>query len=127
MSRWNHAERIGLVTTAIAAVIILFLHNPIDGYRVQRVVDHSVVVSKNCSEDKTKEYYALVQLPRDNSPQAIERGFRINQLANECFELSHQYEEEVLPFSEWSSTNPIVAWLGSIAHLLGTLAALGAI
>ena len=126
-SQQSLIQKLGLVVTAIAAIIIAFLHNPLDGYRIQKVVNRSQVVMKDCSKEKLKEYYDLVRAPNDMTPQSIARGFRRNELANECFELETHYDDEMLPFSEWSSSNPIVAWLGPIVHLLGALVALGAI
>ena len=124
----NKLQRVGYIAALGGAILVVFLHNPLDGYTTERLVTTSAVVPKECSAEKMAEYRRLGEVPENlQTREGVDRLHRRNELSHECFELAHDSNNETLTFSEWSSKAPIVAWLGSVIHVLAALVAVFAV
>lgn len=97
--------RTGMFMGLLLALLVIFLHNPIAGYTTSYEVES--VRPAGCTSINTLEQLKAASL------EDISKQF------NEC---AGSPTEKALPFTAWSSNEPIVNWLGSVMHLLQTLA-----
>lgn len=143
----NSTQRKGFAITLILMVFLVFLHNPLDGYRIDESSirfkeDRNPKCSKQEFKDRIKfEYQSKWPLNKWNEfadadplPVNIDKwsdakiyewrndfAVKAAKLNEKCITLLTYYDEETLPFSEWESKSPMIFWFGSVIHILGAL------
>jgi hypothetical protein len=122
-SQYGTPQRIALFFAIVGMVVVVLLHNPLDGSTTHTLVTNSAFVPKDCPEEKRKEYERIRWTLRDlSTEEGRARELRNGELFNECFREESSLSVQDLPFSDWASKQPVVSWLGSVVH---TLAGLG--
>ena len=124
----NNAQRKGFALALIAIVVLIFLHNPLDGYRISETkTSYTDVVRSHCTQkdaDEAKRLYTQSIWPIDNwnfwtegyldpLPKDIESWPKIKQLEwqstfaqraqsirSRCIDMQSKSYEETLPFTE---------------------------
>lgn len=144
----NSTQRIGFSVGLISMVLIVFLHNPLDGYKFEvrhdRIEEH---LKSECSQKDLDEMTNLsiqagtppsqwreflanpVPLPNDwdkwdgikRTEWMISLDQKAGAISDRCLDKQTIIEYETRPFAEWSTINPLVWWLGSLVHLLSAL------
>lgn len=142
----NHTQRIGFATALIAMVLVVFLHNPVEGYKTEEEKTRNErVFSSECTEGEVLEadrLRSMFNFPIENwmlnfdpLPEGIkswphEKQYewkvqfqvRATEIYNRCQVriVGHPYSEP-MPISEWRSQSPLIDWLGSVVNLLQAL------
>ncbi len=143
----SNIQRMGFAMSLIAMVALIFLHNPIDGYQIETTeYRNEKIVRPKCTRDEVSEGEMLQlkgRLPLEKWHElnfgSLPEGFETwpfhkqiewqrstylvpgDEIMNRCVDIRTYYYGEVLPISEWRSSNPLVAWFGTVIHLLGAL------
>lgn len=143
----NEMQRKGYAATLLLMVLLIFLHNPLDGYQVTKSIplwreSHNPdCSSKEISDAKHLDLQSKWPLNKwdefqgfEPIPEGILDGpiikelqwrnsvaARAKKVLDKCISIHHYSREEVLPFSEWMSNAPLFSWLGQVIHLLGAI------
>ncbi|KGS06591.1 hypothetical protein [Burkholderia pseudomallei] len=103
MRQLKKSQRIALFCGLFIALSTLLAHNPLDGYVTE--VTWTVPPSSDCPNPTLDELKAMSQADIDRN-MVLTRKF--------C----GGYESRALPLSQWTSTQPMIGWLGNLVHLL---------
>ena len=117
----NKSQRIILATSALLAVIVLFLHNPTGGYLLEETRMGSRYLEKSlpgCNSVRLEELIQAIQ--RLSNAEALEK----DKLAQLCFPSEAVEYQVTLPFSDWRSKAAVLPWLSSVANALWSLIAI---
>lgn len=107
-ARQNPIQRLGFFGSIAIAVLVLFLHFPIDGYKIGY---YETPYYDNFSGPETTTTY--IQCPDSYTLDT-------HKIYSRCMS-STENKFEMLPFSEWKSKAPIVEWFGSVIHAITAL------
>lgn len=108
----NAIQKIGFIAASLLAILIIFLHNPLDGY--ESIADNSLTALENTLKCDDALYEKL------NQDQLREK-FSDEELATRNHRNVIECEAPPLPLSEWRSTSPMISWLGSVVHTVATI------
>lgn len=112
----NRIQKAGSLLSFFIFVILVFLHNPIDGYTVSYKInyDSRPILGWYLPPDHPDaDCYARFQTLND---EKISREFR--DVVLDGMEKAGCWDERILPLKEWSSNAPFIEWLGSVVHFI---------
>lgn len=112
----NRIQRAGSLLFFFIFVVLVFLHNPIDGYTVSYRLDYNTrpLFGLYVTPDpQDADCYQRFQTLND---EKISREFR--DIVVDKMEKAGCWDERLLPLTEWSSNAPFIEWLGSVIHFI---------
>ena len=143
----NTTQRAGFAAALIGVILILVLHNPLDGYTFEKRIELTSwePLRNVCTKDEFDEASSLLATHMEfddyvklfpNAPvnsnsnkwtAEEKRQWRLNRLSrqqllsNKCFAKVLRHRDDTLPIEEWASNRPLIEWLGSLVHLFGVV------
>lgn len=145
---FNSIQRVGIATTLIVISVLTFLHNPFNGYiTTYTEIDEKQTIKQGCTQGDIFEAKTLMlkgnhsldieawnmlfldPLPSDINSWPLEKKKKWQQdlfshglnIWNRCVHYEKTEYEADLPISAWTSKEPIIFWLASVANLLTTI------
>lgn len=113
LSNQNSTQKLGFFGSVATALLFLFLHFPFAGYTTgysPNIDVTKIVVSPECKAFRSSKDF------QGSGDDAL----KLDQLcANEWnTQLLRTVE---LPFSQWTSNEPVIDWFGNIIHLVASI------
>lgn len=144
MKNLNRQQRILIALSVIIFLLIVLVHNPIDGYKIEQTESWTSwePISERCANNEITEaqYLRSSDLPYDSfaklwgpiagaeqwsESQKLQwwkdRSARQDFLFKKCFRENWTSKTTYLEFNEWQSNQPLIYWFGSVPHLLESL------
>jgi hypothetical protein len=126
----NKSQRVTIALLATGIALIVFAHNPVEGYTTGIQFPTSEFVRKaRCTDEEAKELDRLKETLEANisaepgsANEFLDNLFKKNRLTEKCVELKQGFNYIEKDFLSWSSDGALVSWLAVISHLLLSLA-----
>lgn len=121
MIYWENSitlKKLYLLSQFFFALLVIFLHNPIDGYSTTEVVKVSQQVETSTKDCPTSRYQAM--LAKGRQAMSFDENIEFDSMLNKClgYAYTDHVEEQTLPPTEWRSREPLIGWLAPILHVL---------
>jgi hypothetical protein len=106
-SRQNPIQQKGFFVSLAIAALVLLLHFPFDGYDYE----HYVITRYSIGPCNRPPDVSVGQIKEMSYEELRQRQEAIKGCFNEG-------EFQTLPFFDWKSKAPIIAWFGSVVHVI---------
>lgn len=113
LSNQNNTQKLGLFGFVALALLFLFLHFPFGGYTTEfrpSIDTRQFVVSPECKVFKWGEDFK----------GSTDEAFKMTQQCGDEWN-AQLFRTIELPFSQWTSNEPVIKWFGNIIHLLASI------
>jgi hypothetical protein len=107
-SRHSSAQRAGFFSACVLLALAVVLHFPFSGY----VWEHLVVVQYGTGQCPHETLEEVQHMSADELTASVEK-------TKQC---QDRREFQPLPFWQWQSASPVVAWFGPVQHFAVSVA-----
>lgn len=137
--KMSGTQKSGVFVFFALLICVVILHNPMQGYNDTQYYENYIIRYPTIDElaqcDKLKKEDRDRSINDPTGAKALNDAFMATKeetdkhlndirLLRLCDEGETQLVTKVLPFSEWSSRNPVIHWFGSLPHLIEVVLAL---